>query len=73
MDYENYVIEVCPTCETEIEMRWDVKKDGFKAFCPKCGEVLMLCDECFHRNGVFNDDCNFNSKTKTCRFNPSRA
>lgn len=42
------IIEPCPYCGAEVVMRWDVKKNGFKAYCPYCGERLMLCDECLH-------------------------
>lgn len=67
---EKYVIEFCPNCETEIEMQWDVDRDGYKAFCPHCGERLMLCDECQHRtDGIFKDDCDYCTKSDTCRFN----
>lgn len=40
------ITETCPNCEKEITMDWDVKKDGYKTFCPNCGKVLMLCSEC---------------------------
>lgn len=40
------VVEPCPHCESEIEMEWDVKTQGYKATCPVCGNLLMLCDEC---------------------------
>lgn len=63
------VVEFCSNCEHEIEMRWNVKKDGYKAFCPVCGNRLMLCDECIHRDGKFCDDCNYDSKTDSCKFN----
>ena len=47
--YEQFmVVEVCPHCENEIEMRWDTAANGYKAFCPVCGNRLMLCDECLH-------------------------
>ena len=45
-----YVVEFCSECENENEFRWDVDVDGYKAYCPHCGAVLMLCDECTHRN-----------------------
>ncbi len=58
------VTEMCPHCESEVEMRWDTDKLGFKAFCPVCGERLMLCDECRHTEepspcdyGVTGDGC----------------
>lgn len=65
------VTEVCPNCESEVTMVWDVKQDGYKAFCPVCGGSLMLCDMCHHRgeDGAFVDDCDYDSKMDTCRFN----
>ena len=42
------VTEFCPHCETEIEMSWDVRVLGYKAYCPVCGQRLMLCDACQH-------------------------
>ena len=66
---DGYEAECCPYCENEIEIRWNINTDGFKAFCPVCGKRLMLCDACQHRYGEFHDDCDYNSKTCTCRFN----
>lgn len=40
------ITETCPNCEKEITVNWDVKKDGYKAFCPNCGKTLMLCSAC---------------------------
>lgn len=67
------VVEYCPNCETEIEMRWDVESMGYKAFCPVCGNRLMLCDECQHRTGgACTEDCDYDTRTDTCRFNPGK-
>ena len=66
---DGFEIEMCPHCGNEIKLRWDINKDGFKAFCPVCGRRLMLCDACAHRFGDHTDDCDYNSKTDTCRFN----
>lgn len=44
------VTECCPHCDKEITLLWDVQKDGYKAFCPKCGGVLMLCSMCLEDN-----------------------
>lgn len=46
---EKYIVEYCSECDNENEFRWDVEEEGFKAHCPHCGAVLMLCDECVHR------------------------
>lgn len=36
-DERTYIVtEMCPRCESEIEMRWDTDTMGFKAFCPLC-------------------------------------
>ena len=59
------VTEMCPHCESEIEMCWDTDTMGFKAFCPVCGERLMLCDECHQLGG----GCDYDGKTDSCQFN----
>ena len=63
----NIVTELCPHCEREVEMFWDTDVNGFKAFCPYCGERLMLCDECLH-SGTSN--CDYSNNTDSCRHNP---
>lgn len=64
------VSEYCSNCETEIEMRWDVKAFGYKAFCPVCGKRLMLCDACRHPDGgQCSEDCDYSSMTDSCRQN----
>lgn len=69
------VTEWCPHCECEITMSWDVTSRGYKAFCPVCGERLMLCDECQHREsqGKCTGDCDFNHETNSCRFNLAKT
>ncbi len=62
------VTEWCPHCENEIEMRWDTDTRGLKAFCPICGQRLMLCDECQQLGGP----CNYDSRTDSCEFNPPK-
>ena len=64
------VTEMCPNCDREVTMEWDVSVDGYKATCPHCGGCLMLCDECRHPNGGFFDKCDFDAKTDTCKHNP---
>lgn len=66
----NIVSEFCPHCETEVAMEWDVKTSGYKAYCPYCGNRLMLCDACLHPDGKYNcGNCDYNSKTDTCKHN----
>ena len=61
------VTEVCPHCESEITMEWNMKTLGYKAYCPVCGHRLMLCDECQH--GEPGHICDYDSNKDTCRFN----
>lgn len=66
------VTEWCPNCDREVTLGWDVNLDGYKAFCPYCGNRLLLCDECQHRvkeNPAFFGDCDYDDDTDTCRFN----
>lgn len=70
---QHLVIECCPHCESEIEMRWDVAVRGYKAFCPVCGQRLMLCDECLHSDdGEYTGRCDYCSETDSCYRNPAR-
>ncbi len=68
------VTEVCPHCETEIEMRWDVDTRGYKAFCPVCGKRLMLCDACLHsgQDGTYTGKCDYSAETDSCYRNKGR-
>lgn len=65
---DGYEVEYCNNCESEIELRWDINKEGFQAVCPVCGSRLMLCDACKHRFGGCFDDCDYDSVTDKCRF-----
>ncbi len=73
MNVEHWVIELCPYCDTEINMNWDVQKYGYKVFCPYCGNRLMLCDECMHGDDEATGGCDYNSDTDSCRFGPLRC
>ena len=60
------VTEQCSDCEREVEIHgWDTERDGYQAFCPYCGEVLMLCDECQHSEQ--RQPCDFDMSTGMCR------
>ena len=67
---ENEITEVCPHCESEITMQWNVKESGYKAYCPVCGKRLMLCSACHDDTGGM---CDYDSKTDSCKFNPHCA
>lgn len=62
------VIEVCSYCMNEIEMVWNTDIRGYKAFCPVCGERLMICSECEHAED-FGGKCDYNTKSDTCMRN----
>ena len=64
-NFENEITEVCPHCENEITMQWNVKESGYMAFCPVCGKRLMLCSAC-HDDGYA---CDYETETDSCRFN----
>jgi len=55
------VTEMCPHCGKENTIEWNVKKFGYKAYCPACGQCLMLCGEC----GA--DGCGYSHETDLCR------
>ena len=66
METEIFTEEVCPYCEREARLMWDVRKDGYRAYCPHCGKPLMLCNECYWRTGQYVDDCDYDGTG--CRF-----
>ena len=41
-------VEICPHCDNEITIQWNVEKDGYQISCPYCGNKIMLCDACKH-------------------------
>ena len=61
------VTEWCAYCKSEIEMRWNTDVDGYKAYCPVCGNRLMLCDECQHSDD--HPNCDYDSNSDTCKHN----
>lgn len=58
----NMITEVCPECGTENTIEWSVIKEGYQAFCPKCGWPMMLCSECM----LDRDFCDWNGDTAIC-------
>jgi predicted RNA-binding Zn-ribbon protein involved in translation (DUF1610 family) len=61
------VTELCPSCGKEVTIIWDTEKDGYRAYCPYCGEWLMLCSAC-HDNDFA---CDYSKDTDSCRWNPA--
>lgn len=63
------IAEYCSNCETEMIIKCDPEKDGYKTTCPSCGDRLMMCSECQFRNdGQYTDDCDYDAKTNSCQF-----
>ena len=58
----NRVTEYCPHCNEEITLEWDVKENGYQAFCARCGRKLMLCSECLYEE----DLCDWSEETGYC-------
>lgn len=56
------VTELCPSCEGEQTIAWNTSEKGFKAFCPECGNRLMLCSECL----LDKDFCDYDSGEDIC-------
>ena len=69
LDETDEVTEFCPECDREITLSWNVKEDGLKAFCPHCGNVLMLCAYCPATDSESPVSCDYNSNTNSCRYN----
>lgn len=58
---DHTVTEVCPECMSENTLEWDVSKEGYRAFCPRCGAEMMLCSECLQES-----DCDFDMEKQSC-------
>lgn len=57
---EGYVVAFCKHCETQAVMIWEPETEGCLAFCPHCGERMMLCDYC-------EGECDYNYGTDVCK------
>lgn len=51
------IVEVCPHCEAENYIEWDLMKNGYVVKCNECGKEMMLCDECRHVDDNLNQIC----------------
>ena len=60
-EHTEEVTEWWPHCETEVTLQWDIARDGYKAFCPYCGNRLMLCAYCPRV-----EQCDYDEDTDTC-------
>lgn len=53
------VVEVCPHCDAENVQQWNVDTMGFVTRCNECGKLIMLCDECMHRDDNADMHCDW--------------
>ena len=56
----------CSRCERDATIKWDFEKDGYKTFCPYCGERVMMCNHCDRI-----ENCDYDKDTDTCRYSRS--
>lgn len=64
-EHTEEVTEVCSHCDSEVTLPWDIAESGYKAFCPYCGNRLMLCAYCPRQK-----QCDYDKETDTCYYNP---
>lgn len=57
---DGYIVEWCINCNKQVTMLWDLEEDGFTAFCPYCGEKMMLCEQC-------QGECDYNYGFDICK------
>ena len=56
------IYELCPHCNAEVSVLWDMASQGYLTRCPSCGKRLLLCSECVNRDG-----CDYDQKSGLCR------
>ena len=66
-------VEICPECEAEVTINWDVEKDGYKVPCPECGTEMMLCDACTHSEDNPGAKCDWSKKDGCFRMHQREA
>lgn len=62
------VTEMCPHCQNEVTVQWDVENDGYELYCPYCGFPIMLCSMCDARDGKV---CDW-EEIKGCKYSDER-
>lgn len=60
------VTEVCSSCMNENTIIWDCEQDGYVAYCPHCGEKMMLCDACRHADDNPKMFCDWKNEDEGC-------
>lgn len=66
MERESEAVEICPFCEGEnVFPNYDVTNDGYVVKCQHCGEEMMLCDECLHKDDNKPCVCDWHEEIKS--------
>lgn len=64
------IAEVCPHCDYENNIVWDVEEQGYVITCKGCGKKMMLCSMCGHYDENTEtwetDICDQHVKGNTC-------
>ena len=56
------IYELCPHCNVESAILWDITAQGYITKCPSCGKQLLLCSECVNHEG-----CDYDQESDLCR------
>lgn len=56
------VTEWCSVCGMENTIQgWSIERDGLTAYCPHCGNLMMLCSECERQ-------CSWDTQSNRCQY-----
>lgn len=59
LEETRYVVEWCPHCDREIELKVDAIEQNYQIYCPYCGKKIMLCDACMHADDNLCQKCDW--------------
>ena len=65
-EYRHEAVDVCPHCDQEVPVLNWAPSDGYRVYCPYCGERILLCSECYHALDNPKHICDWNDKTGKC-------
>lgn len=57
---DGYVVEWCVYCNRQVTFLWNQEQDGLMSFCPRCGNLLMICEKC-------DGECDYDYGFHRCR------
>lgn len=62
------VNDLCPYCECEVDMKWNVREQGLYAICPYCHNKFMLCNYCPATDPDSSETCDYDPEKNSCRY-----